>query len=471
MTRNKKILIISIIIGAIILAISISYLTFGHSFFIETQAKYYNRGDQLFKQKQYTKAIENLEKALAIGGSVDQTAKVYLRLGEIYELKGQFSKASENYRRAIDIAPKDKDAILGISGYELRQGDYQTILDEEVKRDQESQLLLSESEEGSLILARSYLGIGNIEPAITLLTSDNSETLYLKGLIQLARKNPSEAKTTLKQLKNKGEHSLRTKNERILSELTNLEKQKNQVYYYALVGKLANDLREPEVAQVAFSKALEFLPDYRDAWLGKAYAYFQRFRYNDAESAIQNALKSDRVYGLTYYLLGRIQLAEGKLDQSEQSFIKSEKLKYQSADLYFRLGIASERKKDFDKAAVYFAKGLEQDDKYFNNYIQLAYCNLVELSKTELVDELISSMEKSLKLTLEGLKLWKENRLKEATNKVNQVLRSDYDFAFAYYVKALILRDQGHMKEARESYARAIDLDLSGEFSNWRKIE
>lgn len=469
--RNKKLLVISIIIGAVVLALGVSYLTFGRSFFVETQAKYYNHGDQLFKQKQYTKAIESLEKALAIGGDEDQTAKVYLKLGEIYELKGQFKKATEDYQKAIDTAPKNKDVILGISSFELRQGDYQTILDEEAKRTQESQPLLSESDEGSLILAKSYLGVGNIDPAITLLTSDNPETLYLKGLIQLAQKNPSEAKTILGQIKNKGEKSLRAKNEKVLGEMTNLEKQKNQVYYYALVGKLANDLKEPEVAQVAFSKALEFLPDYRDAWLGKAYAYFQRFRYSDAEGAIQSALKSDRVYGLTFYLLGRIQLAEGKLDQAGQSFSKAEKLKYQSADLYFRLGIASERRKDFTKAATYFAKGLKQDIKSTSNYNQLAYCDLVELNRTEQIDELISNTDQSLKLTLEGFKLWKEKQLKEATDKVNQVLRSDYGFALAYYVKALILRDQGHTQEAKESYARAIDLDLAGEFGNWRKIE
>ncbi len=469
--RNKKLLIISIIIGAVVLALGVSYLTFGRSFFVETQAKYYNRGDQFVKQRQYTKAIENLEKALAIGGSNDETAKVYLKLGEIYELKGKFSKASENYQKAINTEPKNEEAILKISDYELRQGQYQTILDEEAKRNQDSEPLLSQSNEGKLILAKSYLGIASIDPAITLLTSNNPETLYLKGLIQLAQKNPAEAKTTLEQIKNKGEQSLRAKNKKALDELTNLAQQKNQVYYYALVGKLANDLKEHEIAQVTFGKALEFLPDYRDAWLGKAYAFFQCFRYSDAESAIKNALQSDRVYGLTYYLLGRIQLAEGKLDQAEQSFIKAKKLKYQNADLYFRLGIASEKRKDFGKAADYFVKGLKQDNKSVSNQKQLAYCSLVELNNTEKIDELISNTDQSLKLTLEGLKLWRENNLEGAADKINQVLRSNYDFAFAYYVKALILRDQNHPSEAKESYARAIDLDLNGEFLNWQKVE
>ena len=68
-----------------------------------------NRAKKLIDQKQFDEATTLLKKALDIS---NQDSLAYKYLGKIYEYKGQFSTAVENYEQASKIAPNDKEIWL-----------------------------------------------------------------------------------------------------------------------------------------------------------------------------------------------------------------------------------------------------------------------------------------------------------------------------------------------------------------------
>ncbi|TES97012.1 tetratricopeptide repeat protein [Patescibacteria group bacterium] len=465
--QKKTFWIILIIVAAIILAVLVSYFAFGRSFGIETANKYYNGGNQQFKQKEYTQAIASFEKALSLGGDKEIKVKIYLGLGEIYELKSQFTKAENNYRSAIDVDQEDESALLALMRLNLKFGRYQEIINEHSR--------LIDRDESRLILARAYLVQEGLEKALEILGDQGGEALYLQGLIRLVQKNPAEAKDLLGQSRPRVGEILQRKIDKTLTGIKGLEAEKNQAYYFALAGKLANDLGESEFALVAFNKALQVLPDYRDAWLGMGYAYLKRMCYQDAEESLKIALKYDPVYATTQYLLGKVYFEQDQFKQATLAFKRAERKGYKKADLCFDLAWSYQKQKDYKKAVLNYKKAIKINPDDYSSYLQAVYLYLFELDQIESAEKLIAPLvEKDYSdvaaATLEGMIFVKKNQLEEAEDKLKTARESQVDFAYTYYVEALLYKEKGDSEKAKESYTRAINLDLKGELSDWEEV-
>ena len=170
--QQKTLLIILTVIAAIILAVVVSYFIFGRSFGVETAEKYYNQGDKHFKQQEYTDAIADFEKSLSLNGSNAIQIKAYLGLGEIYELKGQYTTAENNYHEAIDVDEEDQSAIFTLMNLNLKFGRYQKIINEHGT--------LIDSDQGKLILARAYIVQESLEKGLEILFDQGDEAHNLQ---------------------------------------------------------------------------------------------------------------------------------------------------------------------------------------------------------------------------------------------------------------------------------------------------
>ncbi len=462
---SKKIIIILIIIAAILAAALTSYLVYGRTFFNQEEINYYNQANQELENKEYSNAIENYEKALALNPADDIKTQIYLKKGAIHELKKDFEKAEENYKSALGINESDQSAILALSKLQLKLGKYQDILANSSK--------LTE-DDATTILAKAHIAHGEDGEATRLLTDKQTpEAFYLQGFLNLIDKDTKKARDNFEQAASSAEENLKIKIDKILPQLAILESEDNQVYYFGLTGKLANDLLEPEIALISFQKALEFLPDYRDALVGTAYAYSQRMRYADAEKAISLAIKHDSVYGFSHFLSGKIYFAQEKYDQAIVAYQKAIKLGYKSEDLYYDLGLSYQGKGDYESACESYKETLELNDKYYLAYLQSVNCYLNELNDTQEAENVINQLkeaatENQLNLVLESWLLVKQGQLENAAEKLEESSESQKNFPVYYYVKNLLEKEKGDQDKAAENYTKAIDKDLTGTIKGWR---
>ncbi len=74
---------------------------------------YFQEGTIQFWYRDFDRALDNLKKVAAAAGDMDLNTGVYayLRLGQIYDLKGQRRLAVAEYHRAIEYAPESDAAI------------------------------------------------------------------------------------------------------------------------------------------------------------------------------------------------------------------------------------------------------------------------------------------------------------------------------------------------------------------------
>ena len=74
---------------------------------------YFQEGTIQFWYRDFDQALSNLKKVAAAAGEIDLNTGVYtyLRIGQIYDIKGQRALALAEYRKAIDYAPESDAAI------------------------------------------------------------------------------------------------------------------------------------------------------------------------------------------------------------------------------------------------------------------------------------------------------------------------------------------------------------------------
>ncbi len=79
----------------------------------ESPILHYNMGNVYYKQGQYDKAIEELNKSLSSKEN-DLREKIYYNLGNTYFKKNDFMNAIEHYKKVLEINPDDEDAKYNI---------------------------------------------------------------------------------------------------------------------------------------------------------------------------------------------------------------------------------------------------------------------------------------------------------------------------------------------------------------------
>ncbi|MCF8057715.1 MAG: tetratricopeptide repeat protein [Bacteriovoracaceae bacterium] len=83
---------------------------------------YYDYGTNALVEKNYTKALVNLKKAIAI---VDEDSRFHNNLGMAYYFKKDLKKAIEHLQRSIEIDQKNSDAKNNLASIYFYQGKYQ----------------------------------------------------------------------------------------------------------------------------------------------------------------------------------------------------------------------------------------------------------------------------------------------------------------------------------------------------------
>jgi Flp pilus assembly protein TadD len=124
--------------------------------------------------------------------------------------------------------------------------------------------------------------------------------------------------------------------------------------HYGLA-KLAWKQQRWEDSEAALTKTLSIKPDHFAAHFGLGLLSLERGRLDRAEAAFKKALELSPFNETAYYNLGMVFSRQGRPNEAEGLWIKAIQLKPDYLDARFQLAVLYFNRKDFAKAAPYFA--------------------------------------------------------------------------------------------------------------------
>lgn len=138
-----------------------------------------------------------------------------------------------------------------------------------------------------------------------------------------------------------------------------------------------------------------------------AYTYSAKKDYSKANEILVKLIKHKDVYDLVYQALGNNYDYLGQPEKAIETYEAGLKKFPKSGKIYTELGNMQANKKDFDKALMYYEKGIEMEPAYAANYYR---ASKIYLSSTEkvwgmLYGELFMNLDRNSKRTAEMSKL------------------------------------------------------------------
>lgn len=309
----------------------------------------FDEGVRVMKQgrKRYKDARAHLEKAVAIDGKLFEA---WHDLGVIETALGNYDKASDDFRKALDIQPGSRKTVLAY-GESLRRGRqgkraakvYAEWLSSDpndaemrarygqVLRESQDPSDLEESlEQARLMLAQGGENVGRTVIAYNAL----GLTYYKMGKLDLA--------------------------ETALRKAADLDAK--SAFVWNNLGLVAFERGRDQEAFLDFQKASELDPKYVQARLNKAVVYLDCGDYKRARAELERAVEIDPNDAEAQVALGVAARGDGKLDLARKAYERALDIEPDYPPALYDLGILY---MDFDKDAV-------KAKDYLRQYAQLA---------------------------------------------------------------------------------------------------
>jgi tetratricopeptide (TPR) repeat protein len=301
----------------------------------EAQAEF-DEGLRVMKQgrKHYKEARPHLEKAAALDGKLFEA---WHNLGVIETALGNYDKAADDFRRALDIQPGSRKTVLAF-GECLRRG-HQTKRAAKVYSDWLSSdpndaemrarygQVLRESQdkadlEESLEQARLLLAQGGENVAQTVIAYNALGLTYYKmGKLDLA--------------------------ETALHKAADLDAK--SAFVWNNLGLVAFERGRDQEAFLDFQKASELDPKYVQARLNKAVVYLDCGDYKHARAELERAVEIDPNDPEAQVALGVAARGDGKLDLARKAYERALDIEPDYPPALYDLGVLY---MDFDKDSV-----------------------------------------------------------------------------------------------------------------------
>lgn len=279
---------------------------------------YYRRANYYFDNKQIENAINDMNRALAIDSTV---ATFHFKLGEIQYAKGDISQSRTSFEKAIEYDPVHVDALLKLGELALLLRDYQLsldYLDRALEEDQYKELgyyikgfvfkevgdsakaassfktaveLNSDFYDAYIQLGILYgeaannLAVEYFNSAINVQPS-NTEAYYLRGMFCQEHNMPEIARDSYKAI--------------LLIDGNDVRAHHNLGYLELLF------FGDMDAAVSHFTKAIELVPGYVEAWHNRGRAFEKMGYMSEAEKDYRQALKLKPDFDLSAKALSRV---------------------------------------------------------------------------------------------------------------------------------------------------------------------
>ena len=313
-----------------------------YHYLIEIDEQNHNFYKQLIKiylyQKDYEKAYNLIKEILSFKENCDE---IYYYQGIYYYYKNQNYQSIDSYRKAIELNPKNFDALVNLGNCLQKQGQF----------------------DEALIV---YINAKKIRP-------ESSRIFYSIGNIYLKKKELIKAIDSYK-------HSI-TLNASFLSAYLNLGNAYKENNQYLLSIK-------------SYKRILEINPNYQNAYKNLITIYVEKKDTKNAEIYIESFKKLNKKYFTMYNQIGHLYSLSGDSLLSIKSYKKSLSINYSQAGIHNNLGTEFARIGEYDNAIISLKQALNVYNESHEAHYNLA--NVLEISGN--LNKAIKHFESALKI-------------------------------------------------------------------------
>jgi tetratricopeptide (TPR) repeat protein len=191
---------------------------------------------------------------------------------------------------------------------------------------------------------------------------------------------------------------------------------------------------ENEEAIEAFDGAIKILPEYADAWNGKATVLESQGKYAEAVEAYDGAIKGKaHELAVAWNNKGEALHSQNKYDEALSAFNESIRIDPNLTDAWSNKGVILDTQGKHDEAIKCFDEALRIDPK-----------NIITLSIHK------------------GVALYGQGNYTEAIKCFDAAITANPKFSQAYYGKGVVLEALNMTAEADAAFAKAKDLEHEG---------
>jgi tetratricopeptide (TPR) repeat protein len=331
----------------------------------------YQQANTLYELKNYQKALQSYEKAIAIRPEFDPAWK---GKGDALQALNRLEEAMNAYEKAIEIEPKSWEARIGRAQVLARMGksseaieSFETALEIEPKA--------SEAWQG---LAQIQINLKQYSEAISsldrLLDLDdgNAFAWYQKGW---AWQNLREYPKAIKDYDKATE---------IKPDLASAWYQKGNVYM---------NLQEDSEAITAYEKAVQFQPNLEQAWYSMGIALSQLGRDREALDSFTQATKIRSNYGEAWYQKGWILHKLKRYDEALSAYETLIRLFPRDEKAWYSKGNVLYNQKNYESAIAAYQQTVALKKDYYQAWNSLGNA----LMQVKRYQEAINAYDRTLR--------------------------------------------------------------------------
>ncbi len=191
---------------------------------------------------------------------------------------------------------------------------------------------------------------------------------------------------------------------------------------------------ENDDAIKAFDEAIKILPDYADAWNGKAMVLERQGKYDEAVKAYDGAIMGKaHELAVAWNSKGEALYAQGKYDEAIVAYDEGIRIDSNLTDAWSNKGVILDAQGKHDGAIKCFDEALRLDPQ-----------NVIRLS------------------IYKGVALYGQANYTEAIKCFDAAIKANPKFSQAYYGKGVVLKALGKTTEADAAFAKAKELEHEG---------
>lgn len=403
----------------------------------------FHLGDISGAETNYTRAAE-----LALESS--DKVNAYLELASFYLKTSEADKAMEAYRKAMQVDPDDIRPALEAAGLYAVQGDsvaadsiYNSLIEK-----YSNDLDVLNSLISSLFAVERLDLAEKVARRTAELKPDNANLQRRYALIVFGRGDFVRAESLMTDLDHNG---------------------MADGLIYGYLARTLQDRDEFEKAEEYYEKSLALDDTLSNSWVNLAVVIDAQGRYQEAVAVMREALEkvpADSIPILFYTAV--IHARNQRYDLARDGYLRLSKSQPDNLDIRFNLAAAYERLGQFEESEREFKWiiGKVPDNALALNYLGYMYADRgVNLEEAlEMIKKAVSlDPRNGAYLDSYAWVLYRLGRYEEALVQMNEALKYDQDEAVLYDHQGDIYAALTSYELARESWAKALELDPENE--------
>ncbi len=329
-------------------------------------------------QENYLQAIKQLQ-------NQPDSAQKFEALAKIYDDTGYDSKAIFYYQKAVELQP-DIKLMERLAKVFSRYGKPAEALKIRQKIDQ----LDSTAYRNKYLMATLYAQTGKKDTAIVLLQKlatidtlnpnypykiglySNNMNKKLNAFSEAYHRDPQHKKTLMMLIKNYKRIKFLDSSDYYLHKALKIYPDDTRFLRQNVIAAYRKKTYQTMLKTLQKLDSLHY-DDVLFIKKNTGLAYLMLQKYQDAETALHQALSLDARDPILYYYLGKVNQATGRLKKARQYFQTAIRLKKPKIDKeYFELGMIAKTRKQYKTAFNYFKKAFDNNHKNTEALLQMA---------------------------------------------------------------------------------------------------